>query len=260
MIERWLLPENRNPQPFDTFDVIDVSELSGPDQELKAHLSDRLLQERIDPSFAEDVARRLGWIRSQAVLKARTPRGMRGRRGEFGEMLCCALLVAFHQYDVPIPKMRVAITGDQTLPSADALAIRLEEGRITETCFVESKLRTTGDTMAGVEGANQLKRYLSQDEPDILFFVASRMKDQGHALYELFMDYLADRTDAERDFARLFLTWDEEAWTETVLTNLHESEDRPDRFTTHVVRIGDLAGLVDEVFAAIGVTKIFDDE
>ncbi len=52
------------------------------------------------------------------------------------------LLSEFHEYLVPIVKLRFAITGGQSLPGTDVLVLRAEQGRLTEVSFVESKVRT----------------------------------------------------------------------------------------------------------------------
>jgi hypothetical protein len=57
-----------------------------------------------------------------------------------------------------------------------------------------------------------------------------------------------------------FLVQDDEAWSETSLTNLNDEPVELDELTAHVVRLAALKDLIDSVFARIGVTSLIDDD
>ena len=67
------------------------------------------------------------------------------------------------------------------------------------------------------------------------------------------------RDTTDRDTFRLSLCWDDLAWREKVLENLQDYGVTLPKFTVHVIRINGLRQLTDELFAAFGVTEVYDD-
>jgi hypothetical protein len=225
-------------------------------------MEDLLRDARFDMAFLGDAAEYLGWASVRARVAAAQPTGATARRGEFGEVLSAAVLDEFHGYTIPVQKMRFAIRGDQSLPGTDVIALRLGgAGEIVEVCFVESKLRTTGDTGAAQRAHEQLKSDYEQRAPDMLFFVAARLHERNDPLFPEFMRYMHDRESAaESDSFGLCLTWERVRWSEAVLQNLEDDEVELDPLTVHVFLIQDLAQLTNELFDAIGVETVTDDD
>ena len=263
MLDWWLSWNEREPCSYAQFEVIDVEEVNDLSPEVRSYLVDLLCAARFEPGFLEDVARDLGWPNvMQLIVATQMPITITARRGEFGETLFSAVLEQFHGYVIPVPKLRFKFSAGQSLPGTDVLALRTDdEGSITEVCFGESKLRTGRDNMAAVDGYNQLQDHYESHLPDIVKFVAQRLRERNDPLYDSFKSYMRDRIDTtDRDTFRLSLCWDSTEWRENALENLEEDGVELRGLTVHVVRISSLREITDELFAQFGVTEVRDDD
>jgi hypothetical protein len=263
MLEEWLTSADRTPAPFSDFEVVDVTELAEPSAEVLGDVSDLLRDARVDPSFFRAAARTLGWDEVEEWLEDEVPAGTTARRGQFGEVLASAVLAEYHDYTIPVQKLRYALTAGQSLPSTDVLAVFVDDEAqtITEVCFVEVKLRTGPNTSIGVLAYRQLRDDYGKRLPDILRFTAERLYDRDDPLLEPFLAYLARRDDpAATDTFRAFLVQDDVAWSETTLDNLNDEPVELDELTVHVIRLAGLGDLTDDVFGRIGITSIVDDD
>jgi hypothetical protein len=262
MLSDWLNWCERNPCPYSQFQVTDIEERDAPSQDVKTYLANLLRTARFDPQFLHDMAQTLGWAGVQRMIAQGIPTVSSAKRGEFGEVLMTEILSNFHGYTIPIFKLRFKMTANQSLPSTDILALKIDAtGAITEVCFVESKLRTTADAMVAVEGCRQLQQDYEAKLPDILAFVAARLYERDDPVYETFRAYMRHRRDTtEQDTFRLSLCWEHTAWRERVLENLQDAGVEVPRLTVHVMRIYHLRQLTDELFAEIGVVAVSDDD
>jgi hypothetical protein len=209
------------------------------------------------------MAKYLGWEQvSKQIVATIMPGLPTAKRGEFGEVLFAAILEEFHDYKIPVPKLRFKITAGQSLPATDILALKVDEiSAIIEVCFVESKLRTTSDNTAAVEGYKQLQSDYESKLPDILTFIAARLHERNDALFETFASYMRDRGDVtDKDNFRLGLCWERSEWHEKVLQNLQENGVDLPRLTVHVIGIDNLRQIIDELFAELGIEEVFDDD
>ena len=259
VLDQWLFWVQRETGTAE-FDIIDVIEARPPTPEIRQHLQQLHLDAFAGLSTFEKIAARLDWARTNEWLRSKVPSIPRLKRGAFGEVLSGAMLRQFHRYTVPMEKLRFRFTPNQSPPFTDVVAFRLDDHKLTEVCFVESKLRTTGDTSAAKDGHDQLLADAKVAQPQILQFLAWHLDQHGSPLFEPLMEYLYDRsTVSEKDTFRLYLTWEQERWTETVLSNL-EGEVQLEPFTVCVTRIKDLAKLVDDVYASIGAPQASHDD
>jgi hypothetical protein len=211
------------------------------------------------------MANHLGWQKvSNLIIKPQVPMNINIRRGRFGEILTSAILEQFHNYIIPVRKIRFSITGGQSLPATDAVALKTDQrGSIIEVCFVESKLRTRTlevDCSVAAKGCEQLAADYTKILPDILSFIAQRLHERMDPLFDKFASYMRSRSDTtDMDTFRLGLCWDRAEWNESILENLEDAEPKLPRLTVHVIRINNLRQLTDELFGAIGITEVFDD-
>jgi hypothetical protein len=260
VLNQWLQAAERSSGGFTRFGVMDLTELVAPSDAVKDHLYDLLQVSAVDPGFLGDLANRLGWEKTRAMVSQRLPSNSRARRGRFGEVVGVNMLHQFEGYVIPIEKAHFSITGGQSQPSTDAVLFRVgDNGKIIEVCFVESKLRTRADGMAGVEGIRQLKADYAKEIPDMLTFTASRLYDRGDPLYHSFMEYMSSRDEEQLDTFRLLLFYDTSAWSEKCLSNIEDDEPDLSPMTVHAARIADLPDLVSDLFSRCGV-QVIDDE
>lgn len=186
----------------------------------------------------------------KTLLQKKVPTLPNMKRGDFGEALMATLLSYFHEYQIPVPKLRFKIGGNQTLPATDFLALKIDKNNsIFEVCFVESKFRGSLDKYAAVTGYNQLQNDYSVRLPNILTFVAERLYERKDALYESFRSYMRNRKDTiDMDTFHLGLCWERDSWDESVLEKLEENGVNLDILTVSVVCIGGIRNLTDEIF------------
>ncbi len=269
MLDKWLGWRKRQPSSFSEFEVIDVKEINKLSSEAKLYISRTFLNARIDPEYVKSMTELLGWQKVKGLIIERgVPKLTRVKRGEFGETLICAILEQFHGYKIPIFKLRFKQIANETLHGTDTIALVIDsEGLISEVCYVESKLRTdNSNKMIAVEGYNQLKNDYEDKLPQTLLFISQRLFEQRHndqmnALYGAFKAYMKDRDDTtDKDSFCLSLCWDSAMWHEKVLDNLQENGVELPRLIVHVVRIGDLRRITDEIFAELGITEVSDDD
>ncbi len=268
MLNIWLDSNERNPCPYSHFKVIDLREKILLSSGIKSHLRDLYVSARFDLHFLESLkgsAASLGWewnkVRKSIVEKG-IPTISNFKRGEFGEVLITAVLEQFHDYKIPVYKLRYKITANQSLPGTDIVALGINnEGTIIEVCFVETKLRTRKDNMAAIDGYKQLKETYESKLPDILTFIAARLQERKDNLYKAYMFYLLDRTDNRgKDNFRLGLCWENSEWSENVLENLQDNGVDLPKLILHVIPINNLRQITDELFADLGVKEVSDDD
>lgn len=267
MITAWLNSTERTPNPYSQFTLLDVEESSELSESVKDYVSGLLRDARFDRDFLIAMAEHLGWDKvKNSLVPSASPEFLPTKRGDFGEALITALLKEVHGYIIPVNKLRFKITKNQLLTGTDALALKIdEEGRISEVCFIESKLRTAtrgeSDRTVAVAGCTQLKNDYDSKLPDILNFVAQRLHETDDNLFRAFRDYIRTRLDTtDLDTFCLGLFWDHEAWEEQILQNLEEHIDVVPRLVVHAVRIRDLAATSDEMFVRVGIVQVSDDE
>lgn len=265
MLDKWLRWKLLSPNPYKKFAVIHIDHSDEVQPEVRKHLEELMIRSKLPSSFIARVSRRLNWdaekIRQQLIAPT-LPTQMRAKRGEFGEILTCALLEEFAGFSIPVPKLWFKLTSGQSLPATDALAIKVDNsGEITEVCYVESKLRTKADHSAAVQAAKQLQTDTEVTIPDILRFVAQVLDMKESSLADAFADYLADRSDTrEKETFCIGLCWESSAWNDTVLKNLEDDGIRLEKLSISVIRIDKLGDLTNELFKGIGVEEVEDDD
>ncbi len=270
MLDSWLRQEEVLPSPYSQFRLMNIDEATTLSPEIRSHLINVLRDARFNPSFLETLdsaAEDTGWHEvKELIISQGMPTWVAAKRGDFGEVLITAILEETLGYVIPVAKLRYKITGNQLLTGTDSLALKLNpEGAIIEVCFVESKLRTAikkeEDRMIAVQGCQQLQKDYESKLPDILSFIAQRLWDTKSELFEPFMNYMRYRQDTtDIDTFRLSLCWDQEEWNEQVLGNLEEHEVGVPQLIVHKICIKELGPMTDDLFAAIGVLEVSDDD
>ena len=261
MLNQWLSCSQRMPSPYPSFGVMDVIEAQPLNPAVTDHLRDLLLEARIGLDFLIDAADNLGWKDTLDWVLASFPNARSARRGEFGEVLSAAVLVQFHDYVLPIQKLRFAIAAGQSLPGTDFIAFKSDDIGICEICLVEAKLRTVSDGGAAVSAYEQLREDHNLRFPEMLRFVALRLFEQASPLYHDLMAHMRDRQDTtEKESFGVSLVWEKDKWSERVLENLQDNEVELAPLTVHVELIHDVAQLAKALFNSIGAEMTVDDD
>jgi hypothetical protein len=258
MLDKWLFFAERNPSKYKKFRVIDVEELDEVViDEIKPYLTSLLQDALVNPESLRKAAGFLGFENAQKLyLKPRIPDVAMITKGVFGEVLISAILEQFHNYRVPIKKLRFRIVNNKSPFGTDVLALKLnDEDSIIEVCYVESKLRTGTDNNVGVEGYDQLEKDYDNWLPDIINFTYERLLETNDPLAGPFTMYLHNRSNSKDiDTFQLSLCWDKAAWKETVLENIEEYEEfKVPNLSVHVINIKELTILIKDLFNNIGM-------
>lgn len=262
MVDCFELNE-REPCPYKQFAVVELNQISELTDEVNEHLSNVIQSVRFEPTFLAAIAEDLGWHDVQdLIISQGIPRTGTISRGDFGEALLDWILERYHEYVIPVKKLRFKITAGQSLPGTDALALKLDSNNtICEVCYIESKLRTVSDNAVAVDGHNQLCADYESKLPDILTFIAYRLFEREDPLFAAFRAYLRTRRDtAEDDTFRLGLFFDSTQWNERVLENLEANEVKLPELTAHVIRIHNLKEVTEEILTNLGASEIIEDD
>jgi hypothetical protein len=244
--------------------VFEIDEKVQMDQQARQHLAKLVQNARCAPKIYDDFVVRAGWTEARKLLAAQTqPTNQKMRKGFFGEVLICAILAEFFGYLIPVEKWHYAIIANQSLPGTDAIDIKADANSVYEVCFVESKTRTTNDTMAAVKGYRQLKDDHSKRIPDMIFFAMCRLQERNDPMYETFLNYVFDRRNLSgTETFCLGLTWDINMWTEKALENLEEEIDNSQspRLVVNRILVKDLTRKIKQLFGTIGIGELLDDD
>lgn len=258
MIDSWLECKPREDVTSWDFSIIDVFEICSPDENMLKYLADKLLNERIGCEFIEKAKSLLG-ERWRKIIEKGLPAGQKLKRGDFGELIATLGCEKWDGFIVPVRKLRFAMGGSSI--GTDILAIRIDKtGNVGAVRYIESKLRTRNDPSAGQQAYKQLEKVIEEDYATIHEFVAQVLISTNSDLSTPFMRFLASRNTTEGiESFRVFLTWEKSQWSESVLENLSEYEIQAKPLDTHVAHINELAKLVDDIYARVGL-EVTEDE
>jgi len=165
-------------------------------------------------------------------------------------MFFSVILREFHNYIIPVPKLRSKIITTQSQPRTDILALKIDQNsNITEVCYFEVKLRTGTDNSAASDSYYQLMDADNSQTPSIIKYIASKLKEKNDSLYDNFLLYLQERRDSrDRDNFQIGLCWEKENWNEKVLENLEDIEIELPILTTQILQIENLRSLLNDIF------------
>lgn len=255
-VAQWLSPSKRTENGF-SFEVTDITETPAVPQ--TAELAALLADSYWGSEYLENLAARYGFDEvRQRFLRARSGPILAVRRGDFGEAVTVAYLQEVEGYTIPVLKLRFKIGANQTLPGTDCVSLKLSGGSLSEVAFVESKLRTSLDLSVAVVGCGQLKKDAESDVPEILTFIARRLRDTGHSLTDLVERYLFER-DIDLDKYLLVIVHETANWDERILENLEDEDMGLEPLHVFVARVSDLKNLSDGAFTAMGA-EVLEDE
>lgn len=262
MLTKWLKSTKSNNSTYTKFALLEIEEITSPSTKVKDYLKGCYITSRFDTAFLASMADHIGWNNVKEMIDNQLPTTLTIKRGDFGELLTNTILEQFENYMIPVPKLRFKITGNQSLPGTDTLALKLDdEDNIAEVCYVESKLRTKIDNSVAITAHDQLNDDYKMKLPEILLFTAQRLYEKEDILYQPFANYIGDRKDTTgTDTFRIGLCNESVNWRSTVLDNLQDLETVLSQLSVHIVIIKDLQILTDQIFADLRVTKVLDHD
>lgn len=263
ILKKWLESSRRDSNVYSQFEVIDEYQRNDLDEDIKLYLVDSLRNMIIDPDFLREMIQILGWKEiDKLIFESEDNFSSNFIKGDFGEMLFTLILQEFHNYKIPVYKLRFKVRVNQIMPGTDILGLKVNQNDdIIEICYCESKLRTKTDNFAAKEAYEQLKDTFESSFPHILKFIAARLMEQKDPLYQNFMDYLSERRDKRNmDTFRIGLCWEDSIWNERVLENLEDNGVDLPNLIIHVIRISNLKNLIYEILNNFNMIEVFVDD
>ena len=246
----WLNIDRRNPNPY-KFQVIDISENDIDRERVAKFCAKELITAFRSLEFLRNVLKEYGlpvfldYIRNSIFA----PEGTGTWFGDFGEVLCAAILRDCDGHTVPIYKLRGREKQNWSMRLTDILTYK-EVGDSVLICYSEAITHVTRnvrrDVIKAKKDYKKLQNALENPKPEVIDFIQRRLYDTGE--YEkanLFMKiYFGDiRPDK---YSILFLVYEPRAWDEAILTNLNAEFNSSDssRFEARVVLISQLRKLI----------------
>ena len=210
----------------------------------------------------KDASKYLGISKVKSLIGSKIPVSANIKKGDFGEMLINSILEQFHDYKIPIRKLRYTIGSDESPHGIDSLAFKANrDGDISEVCYVESKFRASRDTSAAIDAYKQLKSDYDSKLPAILPFILNRLYELNNPLRVPFLLYMRDRNDTrEIDTFRISLCFENDIWDEKTLENLEEYGSIIPNLDVHVIRIDGVSSIVEMTFSKLGLTEVLDED
>jgi hypothetical protein len=257
----WLSCQKRDPCPYSKFNVIDLEEIYYS-EEIENYLTEIIYDQIFDIKLLKHLAEELGWdrVKDEFISPSIPPEGSTIKKGDFGEILFSGILEEFQGYSIPFYKVHYKFIAEQSLPRTDILALKIEDDKVIEVCFIESKLRMSKDVYAAKKGSEQLYADYNIKLPDILKFTVKILNDKKSELLNPFIKYLLDRKiNTNLDNFRLSLCWEKKLWDEKALKTLESHEIQLSKLNVHVICIDDLDIVINNVFSELEDEGMFDD-
>jgi hypothetical protein len=260
-LDQWLSTTKSHPEieHFTTWKVIEEVDTA---QVRTVKMVESMLDQLVGESYLERARAALPPSEFRSLIQSRMPTTKILKRGCFGEVLAIRILEGFHNYHVPVKKLRFRTAGHDVPKATDVLAITMSlDGKIEVIGYVEAKLRTTTRDLDTVlnDAHDQLRKDCEQPTPAIIGFAASVLDYANDPLFDTFMEYLHDRAETDSRAHHVMLVVERNLWTPDYLSDLKDCEDILEPLHIHVVLVDELATLVDTVYQEIGI-QVFDDD
>lgn len=253
MLSEWLEHSQRAGHTFG-FTINDIDEKDGRDVEKIIEIFSKIIvDETVGYERAKKLAEKYGWEKIiTSVIEPRLSRNLNMKKGKFGEMLESSILESFFDFTIPIKKWRYAISSDQSLPRCDIVAVKINNSKIIEMSFIESKLSTIQDKNKISNAYEQLMEEKESGFEEIISFIINRLIDEKNPLQEEFIEYCLIK-DIPNDSYRVAATYDVSKWNEEALNNLNEAiPGSTSNLTVDVIRIGELEKTVQAIYEKRG--------
>jgi len=247
----WLNIAKRNPNPY-KFQVIDISENDIDRERVAKFCAEELITAFRSLEFLSDILKKyresvlLDYIRNNIFASEGTGTWF----GDFGEVLCTAILRDCDGHIVPIYKLRGREKQNWPMRLTDILTYKKKVGDGLLIYFSEVKtrnIRNVGrDIIEAKKDYKKLQNALENPKPEVIEFIMRRLHNIGeYEKADLFMKIYFGDIRPDKYFI-LFLVYEPRAWDEAILTNLNAEFNSSDssRFEARVVLISQLRELI----------------
>lgn len=255
-LNEWLSAVDCDPSPSEHFSVCYIDEHVMAPPGIVRKLASSLLNSKTSVDFLRSVAPILDWEMVSARIAA--PSQTSVRRGDFGEILTEVWLSEHDGLEFPYHKGRHNILPKHTQPGADLIGIERNEGSITRLHMVETKLRTTSNTLAGCDAYEQHFCRSTSDVDGYLMFMLEQLYSDDNPVFQELLEHLKNRREAPNDAYDIALVYERDRWSHRTLVRFDEVAGSLSPLHIHVIRVSALRALIDKVFVDQGSTVVDD--
>ncbi len=148
MINTWLSYNQRQPSPYGSFTIVDVSELGEPSEDVKNHIANTILESYRNINFYkihfehEPQQALLDYLDTYVFPGEDNNIVRNVKQGDYGEILAQLIVEYFCELEVPIHKMRHKFNKDRSVFCTDMIAHNSGEP-LTDIYYYEVKTRRT---------------------------------------------------------------------------------------------------------------------
>lgn len=251
----WLNIDRRNPNPY-KFQVIDISENDIDREGVAKFCAEELITAFRSFGFLRNILNeyRLSALLDYITNNVFAPEGTGTWFGDFGEVLCAAILRDCDGHTIPIYKLHGREKQNWSMRLTDILTYKEVDDAVL-IYFSEVITRSTRNVKRDVIKAKKDFKKLQNDmvnpKPEVLDFIQRRLYDIGeYEKADLFMRIYFGDVKPDK-YSILFLVYELRVWDEEVLTNLNDEFNLSDntRFGARVVLISELRGLIRKSYA-----------
>lgn len=258
---RWLNINRRNPNPYN-FRVIDIAENDIDRAHVTKFCAEELITAIRSLGFLRNILNTYGLseLLDYITNNAFAPEGKPTWSGDFGEVLCTAILRDCDGHTNPIYKLRGREKQNWPMRLTDILTYKeVDDGVLIYFSEVITRItrNVTRDVIKAKRDFKKLQNDMVNPKPEVLDFIQRRLYDIGE--YEkadlLMRIYFGDvKTDK---YSILFLVYESRVWNEEVLTNLNDRFDVSDskRFEARVILVSNLKELIRNSYECAKTSK-----
>lgn len=251
MLKEWV--DVNSPESEFPFKIIEYLESNSIKESIPEIFSKLLQENTVDNEFLKDLAKKPNWnwekVQSFFVIQSQ-PTNDNLKKGKFGEVCHGQILEEFYDYIIPIKKFQYQFTKGQSPTGTDMVAIKMGEGKISELCYVETRLRTSDD-YAAVSGAfNEIIQGRKERINSVIKFILKELFKIKHELYDLLTEYGIET--APKDKFRIGAIFEKDIWRPKHLENLRDvMQGSTLDLTVDVIKINNLEKLVNDSYEKV---------
>ena len=237
--------------PFKTIEYVETNSLNNSAVEF---LSTLIRENTVDEEFLKYMQKKLKWdwgkIYATFVIESQ-PNHDNLKKGKFGEIFHGQILEEFYNYVIPIKKLQYQFTKDQSLTGTDMIAIKIKEEKITEICYVETKLRTSNDYSAISEAYKEIIQSKSSSMNSLLKFILKELYKTNKMLHSQLTEFISEMMHDDK--FRIGAIFEKKIWRQKYIEKLNDCMQKSDfDLTVDIVKINNLEELVNNSYKAIG--------
>jgi hypothetical protein len=177
-LKQWL-KHRKTSTTYTGFDYIALAEVDGSRNSIFELLAKRIFIYHQDyDAYVEDLMEDLSDLGyPETASDDNRPKDHNTRMGNFGEIVISEYLCSFHDYTIPVFRLRYNANQDSSMKGDDVLAFKFDDDGVSEVVIVEAKTSQKFQTGVVEQALNQLKTV--PPRPKSINFILQVLHDQG---------------------------------------------------------------------------------